>query len=215
MARRFVIASCALAAFVAASCSPVPLLQDTSVVRKGKLRAGVGAFMGLPVREAYFEPDGPGVRGSADSNLEFMPLIHAAGWTRYGLGHGLECTTAVHVPTFALVVGVKWAAIAYEPGDVATLALTADVGGSFVIPSFVVGLGAIGSFHLKQDLSLDVTARVGPMTGLWQGSTLTNTIGMSMGGKSTLRLAVGYAMDLGSDLGPSTPAFFVGGGWEQ
>jgi len=213
MVRPFVITLCAL---VAGSCSPLPSLQDTSVVRKGRLKAGVGAFMAMPTRQTYFEPDGPGVKGTVDSDLQYMPLIHAAGWTRYGLGHDLEFTTAFHVPTFAIVVGLKWAAVPYEPGDVASLALSADLGGSVVFLSFVAGLGVIGSFHLDEEVSLDLTTRFGTMTGLWNGPALTSTIGVSIGRSSTIRLAVGYAAGLGDELGlgPSTSALFVGGGWE-
>ncbi len=217
MARRFFITLCSLVPLVAASCSPVPLLQDAGVVRHRQLKSGVAAFVTMPVQETYFEPDGPGVSGDADRDLQYMPLVHAAGWTRYGLGHDLECTTAVHVPSFAIALGVKWAAVAYEPGDVASLALSADVGGSFVIPSFIVGLGVIGSFHLDEAVSLDLVSRLGSMPGLWNGPALTSTVGVSIGRTSTIRLAAGYTVDLSGEigLGSSAPALFVGGGWEH
>ena len=197
----------------------MPLLQDTSVVRKGKLKVGVGAFMSMPTEaKTYMEPDGPGARGTVDSDLQYMPLVHAAGWTRYGFTKELELTTAFHVPTFAITIGMKWAPIAYEPGDVVSLALSADAGGSFVIMSYVVGVGLISSFHLSDEVSIDVASRFGTMTGLWSGPALTSTVGMSFGRKDTFRFAVGYTQGfaelLGDQMGPSASAFFFGGGWE-
>jgi hypothetical protein len=215
MARPLFISLCCLGALVAGSCSPLPLIQDASVVRKGKLKVGVGAFMSMPIEaKTYMEPDGPGAKGSVDNDLQYMPLIHAAGWTRYGFAEDLEFTTAFHVPTFAIAIGLKWAAIAYEPGDVASLALSGEVGGSFVIMSYVIGVGFITSFHLSEEVSLDLGARFGTMTGLWNGPALTSTIGLSFGRKSTLRFAAGYATGFGDQLGPSAPALFFGGGWE-
>ncbi|MDP6946294.1 MAG: hypothetical protein QF464_19250, partial [Myxococcota bacterium] len=73
-------------AVVSAGCSPLPLIQDTSVVRMGKLKVGVGAYMAMPTRDkTYFEPDGVGAKGAAGRDLQYMPLVHAAGWTRYGV----------------------------------------------------------------------------------------------------------------------------------
>lgn len=184
-------------------------------MRKGRLKVGLGAQLAMPIRaKTYFEPDGPGAKGGAGGDLQYAPLGHAVGWTRYGVGYGMEFTSAFHLPTFAIDLGLKWAAIPHEPGNVASLALGADVGGSFIIMSFIVGVSVIGSFHLSEDITLDLATRVGTMTGLWNGPTLTSTVGMSIGRRSTIRFAVGYAMPLAERLAPSTPAIFLGGGWE-
>jgi hypothetical protein len=181
----------------------------------GKLKVGVGAYMAMPTRDkTYFEPDGVGAKGAAGRDLQYMPLVHAAGWTRYGVAKDLEFTTAFHVPSFAIDIGLKWAVVPYEPGHDVSLALTADVGGSFVILSLIVGVGIISSFHVSDDVSLDVAARFGTMTGLWNGPALTSTVGVSIGRKSTIRLAAGYTVAFDEALGPSTPAIFLGGGWE-
>lgn len=195
------------------------MIQDASAVRKGQLKVGAGLAMGMPVDpETYFQPDGPGAIGPSDGDLQYMPILHPFGWTRYGLGNDLELTTAFHVPTFAVAFGLKWSFANYEPGDVVSAAVSGDLGASLAFPSLIAGLSLITSFHVSESVSLDIANRFGTMSALWDSPSLTSTLGVSIGRKSTVRLAVGYTVALGNDLipglPPSTSAIYLGGGWE-
>ena len=210
---------CLLAGLAAAACSPLPLIQDATAVRKGKLKVGAGLAMGMPVDpETYFQPGGPGAIGPADTDLQYMPILHPFGWTRYGLGNDLEFTTAFHVPTFAVALGLKWAFVNYEPGDAVSAAVSGDLGASLAFPSLIFGVSLITSFHVSESVSLDVANRFGAMSALWDSPSLTSTLGVSIGRNSTVRLAVGYTFAFDSDLfagfPPWTSAIYLGGGWE-
>ena len=219
VSRTLPIIVCLIAGLTAYACSPLPLIQDATAVRRGKLKVGAGLAMGMPVDpETYFQPDGPGAIGPADSDLQYMPILHPFGWTRYGLGYDLEFTTAFHVPAFAVALGLKWAFVNYEPGNVVSAAVSGDVGASLAFPSLIAGLSLITSFHVSESVSLDVANRFGTMSALWDSPCLTSTLGVSIGRKSTVRLAVGYTLALGDDLIPGLPpsasAIYLGGGWE-
>ena len=195
------------------------MLQDASALRKGKLKVGAGIALAIPLDdETYFTPDGPGVVGPADKDLQYVPLAHPFGWTRYGLGHDLEFTTAFHVPTFAVDLGLKWSYLNYEPGDVVSAALAVDVGGGLAFPSLIVGVTALASFHVTEQVAIDLSTRFGTMSALWDAPNLTSTLGVSIGRKSTLRFALGYTAGLGdlgiSGLEPAVSSLYLAGGWE-
>ena len=195
------------------------MLQDASALRKGKLKVGAGIAIAMPLaEETYFTPDGPGAIGPADADLQYMPLAHPFGWTRYGLGHDLEFTTAFHVPTFAVALGLKWAFANYEAGDLVSAAIAADVGGGLAFPSFIAGVTALASFHASEEVAIDLSTRFGTMSALWDAPHVTSTLGVSIGRKSTLRFALGYTASLGnwgiSGLNPAASSLYLAGGWE-
>ena len=195
------------------------MLQDATALRKGKLKVGAGVAIAMPVEaDTYFTPDGPGAVGTSDEDLQFMPLAHPFGWTRYGIGHDLEVTTAFHVPTFAVDLGLKWAFVNYEPGQSVSAAVAADLGGSLAFPSLIVGVTLLTSFHVSKEVSLDLAARFGTMSALWDAPNLTSVLGITIGRKSALRFALGYTAGLG-DLGipglkPAASSLYIAGGWE-
>ena len=218
--RRILIPTlCLSSALAALACAPLPLIQDATVLRKGALKVGGGVMVGMPLDpETYFEPDGPGSREPADSDLQYMPLANPMGWTRYGLGHGFEFTSAFHIPTFVVDLGLKWSPLTYEAGDIFTFALAVDVGTSLAFPSLTTGASLITSWHLSEEISLDLASRFGAMSGLWGAPNLTSTLGLSIGRRTTIRLAIGYVhgfdLPMIEGLEPSPAGLFVGGGWE-
>ena len=195
------------------------MLQDASALRKGKLKVGAGIAIAMPMdADTYFTPDGPGAIGTSDEDLQYMPLVHPFGWTRYGLGYDLEFTTGFHVPTFAVDLGLKWSFANYEPGAAVSAAVAADIGGSLAFPSLIAGISLLTSFHVTEAVAIDLGSRFGTMTALWDAPALTSTLGVSIGRRSTLRFALGYTAGLG-DLGipglkPAASSLYIAGGWE-
>lgn len=193
-----------------AACTPVPLLQEAPVARKGKTIVAVAGAVFLPTQPGTFhEPDGPTVDPGND--LVWIPLPQVLGWVRYGLGMSMELQTAFHLPSFAISVGLKLGILGSDPGDVFGLAVAVDVGASPVLLDVSYGGTLITSFAVSSDLSIDLSGRFGSMVGLWRMPVVTALAGLSAGEHDRLKVGLGYVW---APLGGAAEGAYLGVGWE-
>ncbi len=193
----------------AAACTPVPLLQDAHLLPEGKTRVAVGGAAFVPVNaDTYFEPDGP--TGGTKHDLRYVPLGHMFGWVRHGMGFA-EIQAAFHVPSFAIVLGTKIGLFGNDPEDLFGMALGLDLGASPVLLDLTYGGTLIMTLAPVRDLTIDVSARFGAMSGLWNLPALTVLAGLGIGEKDKLRIGLGYTFD---PLGVAAEGFYLGAAWE-
>lgn len=197
-------------ALISVGCTPVPLLQDARVLREGKMKVAVGGAAFVPVyADTTFEPDGP-TADAPKHDLRYIPLGHMFGWVRYGVGWA-EIQAAFHVPSFAISLGTKIGLFGNDPEDIFGLALGLDLGASPVLLDLSYGGTLIMTIAPVRDLSIDLSARFGAMSGLWKLPALTLLAGLGIGDTDKLRIAVGYTLD---PLGVAAEGLYVGAAWE-
>ncbi len=194
------------------ACAPVGVLQDARLVRDGKYRVGIGAAVFMPLApDTYYAPDGPVANPNEDQDLQYIPLPSVIGWARFGFEDWVELQTSFTLPGFIIAVGPKLGLYGQEPGSPFALSIAADLDFSFIAIDVGGGATVLTSVMVADEVSLDLTCRVGTFPSLWRGLNVAPTLGVTIGRTEQVHLAVGGVIPTG--IGEGTPGVWLGGGY--
>lgn len=199
---------------LANACAPIPIPQQASLVPAGEDRMGLSGALVLPLEaNTRWTPDGEltPTASARQPDLQYTPLPSATGWIRRGTGWG-ETQVAVSMPSFLITVATKVGLVGLSPESSFSLALSAEANAAPITASLSVGSTLLSSVSLGRGITMDMGVRVGNFTGIWQGLTVTPTVGMTLPLQGDKQFHIGIGCTLPTATGDSTYAAWLQAG---
>jgi len=186
-------------------CAPVSIMQEASLVPKGKDRVGMGGTVLVPLDpDTRWQPDGE-LTPEASANqpdLQYYPIPAFSGWIRRGTGWG-ETQASISMPSFIITLASKVGILGLKSESPFSLAISGEINFAPITGSVTLGTTLLSSTQVGGGVSLDIGARVGNYTGVWLGLAVAPTLGVSVPLSNGSTFHVGAGANIPTGIGPS------------